>query len=155
MNRQRLTVIVLLWLLITVPLGLTGAEPEVIALAGVMLAAAALIVSSMDLASELSPVPWTRRSRRPQGSAGSSWRSVALRRQMSSGERAGSTELRTQLLSLVDDRLVAHHRIDRVTAPSQADALLTPSLRRLVAEPRSAGMGLRELRRVVADIEAL
>lgn len=155
MTRQRVIVVAFLWLLITVPLGLTGAEPEVIALAGVMLAAAALIVSSMDLASDLSPVPWTRRSRRPTGSAGSSWRSVALRRQMTSGDRSASTELRTQLVSLVDDRLLAHHRIDRVTSPLQADALLTPAVRRLVAEPRSATMGLRELRLIVADIEAL
>jgi hypothetical protein len=155
MNRSRWFVIAFLWLLITVPLGLTGAEPEVIALAGVMLAVASLIVSSMDLASELSPVPWTRRSRRPQGSAGSSWRSVALRRQMSSGDGAGTTELRSQLVSLVDDRLAARHRIDRTTAPERAAAVLTPALRQLVAEPRSAGMGLRELRRIVADIEAL
>jgi hypothetical protein len=144
-----------IWLLITLPLGLTGAEPEVIALAGVILAGSAVIVSAFDLSGELSPVPWTRRSRMPPRSPGSNWRSVTLRRQMTSGDGSSSTELRTQLVSLVDDRLAAAHGVDRALAPGQADALLTPTLRRLVAEPRSSRMGLRELRRVVTDIEAL
>jgi hypothetical protein len=74
---------------------------------------------------------------------------------MTSGERAGSTELRTQLVSLVDDRLMAHHGIDRSSDPVRADAVLTPALRRLMSEPRSSGLGLRELRRIVTDIEAL
>jgi hypothetical protein len=154
-SRARLIVVAALWLLITLPLGLTGAEPEVIALAGVLLAGSAVIVFAFDLSGELIPVPWTRRSRLPPRSPGSNWRSVTLRRQMTSGERAGSTELRTQLVSLVDDRLAAHHRVDRAQSPSQADAVLTPALRRLVAEPRSSALGLRELRRIVADIEAL
>lgn len=155
MSRVRLVVVAVLWLVITIPLGLTGAEPEVIALAGVLLAGVAVVVSAVDLSSELTPVPWTRRSRLPPRSPGSNWRSVTLRRQMTSGERAGSTELRTQLVSLVDDRLMAHHGIDRSSDPVPADAVLTPALRRLMSEPRSSGLGLRELRRIVTDIEAL
>lgn len=155
MSRVRLTVVAVLWLVITIPLGLTGSEPEVIALAGVLLAGAAVVVSAFDLSGELTPVPWTRRSRLPPRSPGSNWRSVSLRRQMTSGERAGSTDLRTQLVSLVDDRLAAHHGIDRVNDPAAADVVLTPALRRLMAEPRSSSLGLRDLRRIVDDIEAL
>ena len=56
---------------------------------------------------------------------------------------------------LVDDRLLAHHHIDRVAQPQAADELLTPTLRRLLAGPRRQTATPRELQRIHTDIEAL
>lgn len=155
MTRTRLLVIGALWLVLALLLGVTGARPSAVALLGAVCAIATVVLVTLDLSRGVQTVTWTRRSRRPGVRQGSDRRAVGLRRQMTSARWLTSTELRDTLVSLVDDRLVAHHRIDRQAAPAAARAVLTPSLQRLVDAPRDERTGLRELRRVVADIEAL
>ena len=66
----------------------------------------------------------------------------------------GSAELGGTLVDLVDDRLLAHRHIDRATDPAAAMEVLTPTLRHLVAAQRPA-VGLRQLGRIITDIESL
>ena len=67
----------------------------------------------------------------------------------------GSAELRGSLVDLVDDRLLAHHRIDRATDPAAAMEVLTPTLRQLVVVDRRPAVAVRQLDRIITDIEAL
>ena len=52
-------------------------------------------------------------------------------------------------------RALVHRHIDRAADPAAAMEALTPTLRRLVAGPRRRGASVRELDRIVTDIEAL
>lgn len=65
-------------------------------------------------------------------------------------------QLREELLTLLDQRLVAHHGISRLADPERAAALLDPELRALVAQqPPYPRMGLDRIDVLIDRIEEL
>lgn len=154
MSRLHVAVAAAVWAVLVVSLGLAEAAPQAIALAGIVAAGSAAVVTVADMTAAPAAVARNRRSRRSRG-VGSDAQTVALRRQVRSTRVLGSTELHDTLVALVDDRLVAHHGIDRSTDPAEAERVLDPVLRRLVSSGRSRSIPVRELRRIVEAIEEL
>jgi hypothetical protein len=156
MTRWRAVVTVCVWLALCVSLAATDARPAVLALGGIVAVVAAVILVMFDLAKEVIRVEWIPPRRLPRSSSrGSDPRVGSLRHQLHDARWFGSTELRTTLVDLVDDRLLAHHHIDRATDSAAAMEALTPALRQLVVGSRRASVGVRQLGRIVADIESL
>jgi hypothetical protein len=156
MTRWRAVVTVCVWLVLCVSLAATNARPEVLVLAGIVAVVAAVILVIFDLAKVVVRVEWIPPRRLPRSSLrGSDPRVGSLRNQLYDARRFDSTELRATLVDLVDDRLLAHHHIDRATDSAAAMEALTPALRQLVVGSRWPAVGARQLGRIVADIESL
>lgn len=155
MTRWRALVTVCVWLVLSVSLAATNARPEVLVLGGVVAVVSAAILVILDLAKAVSRIEWTRRRQVYRTTRGSDPRVSSLRNQLYDARWFDSTELRDTLVDLVDDRLMAHHHIDRAADPAAAMDALTPSLRHLIARSRHPGIAVRQLGRTVADIESL
>jgi hypothetical protein len=140
---------------LVVALWASNSSPAEAVLGGIVAAIAATVFVMLDLAGDISRVDWTRRARTPPLAAASDDRVEAFRRRARAAWLTGSTEINDMLVELVDDRLLARHRVDRHADPTAADELLTPTLRRLLAGPRRQVAAVRELREIVTDIEAL
>jgi hypothetical protein len=155
MTRWRALATVCVWLVLAVSLAATNARPEVLVLGGVVACVSAVILVTLDLANAVSRIEWTRRRHVYRSTRGSDPRVNSLRNQLYDARWFDSTELRDTLVNLVDDRLMAHHHIDRAADPAAAMDVLTPSLRHLIARSRHTGIAVRQLGRTVADIESL
>jgi hypothetical protein len=149
-------VIVCLWLVLIVSLAATNARPAVLVLGGIVAVVAAAILMMSDLAKLVIRVEWIPPRRLSRASSrGSDPRIASLRSQLHDARWFRSTELRETLVDLVDDRLLAHHGIDRTTNSAAAMQALTPALRQLVEASRRPAVGTRQLVRIVTDIELL
>lgn len=155
MTRQRVLVTAFVWGVLVVALWSSNASPVEAVLGGIVAAIAATVFVVFDLAADIGRVEWIRRSRTPPSSGASDRRVESFRRDARGAWLTGSTEINEMLVELVDDRLLARHRIDRRADPTAADELLTPTLRRLLAGPRRQVAAVRELQQIVTDIEAL
>lgn len=157
MNRARTRVLVVVgaWLVLMGALWASDSQPAIIAFAGIVAAFAAVVFAGVDVGSGLKRVEWTASDQRRRTSAEHDPRVNRLRYGVQAAWLTGSTEISDTLVELVDDRLRAHHHIDRATDPQAADRLLTPTLRRLLSGPRRQTATPRELERILTDIEAL
>lgn len=153
MTRPRVWWLLCTLLVLSASLWATAARPAVLPLGAVVFAAGAALFATIDVAKGIRRIEWMPGARRTVPAADP--RAVALRRQLDASRWSGSTDLRHQLVDLTDDRLFAHHGLDRAADPSAAAAVLTPSLRRLVDGRGRDALTLRDLRRIVTDIEAL
>jgi hypothetical protein len=144
------------WLFFSVSLAATDARPQVLVLGGIVAVVSAAILVSRDLAKAVIRVEWARRGQVRRSTRGSDPRVSALRSQLYDARWFGSAELRDTLVDLVDDRLLAHRHIDRAADPAAAMEALTPTLQQLVAvRPRRPAVAVRQLGRIVTDIESL
>ena len=155
MTRRRVLMTVCVWAVLVVLLWISNSDPAVHVLGGIVAVAAAITFATLDLTKSVLRVSWTRRSDQPDRSDGTDARVSAVRHQVYRARLSGSAEISETLVDLLDSRLVARHQIQRAAEPANADALLTPSLRRLVAGPRRQTATVRELRQILTDIEAL
>lgn len=156
MTRGRAVVIVCVWLVLTTSLAATSARPAVLVLAAIVAVVAAAMLVTSDLVKLVIRVEWVPPRRLARASSrGSDARITSLRSQLHDARWFRSTELRETLVDLVDDRLLAHHRIDRATDPAAGMQALTPDLRLLVDGSGRSAVGARQLRRIITDIEAL
>ena len=155
MTRHRVFGTAAAWLALSIPLTIAGTRPAVVVIAGIVAAVAALIFVMVDLSQAATSHHWHRRGRGPRFEPGSDRWGLKVRQQLNRAERFGSTELSDVLVRLVDDRLLAHHGIDRARDEAAADLALTPALRRLVDQSPYRVTGVRDLDRIVTDIEAL
>ncbi len=155
MTRQRALVMVGVWLMLSISLAATNARPAVLVLAGLVAVVSAVIVAMIDFSHAVIHVEWTRPQQLRRSTRGSDPRVSSLRTELYDAWWFGSAELRGSLVDLVDDRLLAHHRIDRATDPAAAMEVLTPTLRQLVAVDRRPAVAVRQLDRIITDIEAL
>jgi hypothetical protein len=154
-NRRRALVALVAWLLLTLGLAIGGSRPAVVALAALVAAAGAAWSAVIDVGDAVESFEWGRRRRAARFEpTGGRW-GVQVRHQLQRAAQTQSTELQEALVRLVDHRLLAHHRVDRRRDPAAADALLTPALRRLVAPTARPLTDVRELERLVTQIEAL
>jgi hypothetical protein len=143
------------WAVLVTSLWASQSRPAVLVLGGIVAVVTASILAMLDLAHAVVRVEWTRRSHRPGSGRGGDPRVSSLRHQVHGAWWTGSTAISDTLVDLVDDRLLAHHRIDRESHPAAAMEALTPTLRRLVSGPRRQTAAVRELRQILTDIEAL
>ena len=143
------------WLMLSISLSATNARPAVLLLAGLVAVVSAVIVAMIDFSHTVIHVEWTRPQQLRRSTRGSDPRVSSLRTELYDARWFGSAELRGSLVDLVDDRLLAHHRIDRATDPAAAMEVLTPTLRQLVAVDRRPAVAVRQLDRIITDIEAL
>jgi len=153
--RRRALVAVGAWAALVLSLELSDSNPNAVVLAGIVGAATALVFVIADLAATVGRVRWTRRSRPAHRTRRNDPRVDSLRRQVRAAWWSGSTDVADTLIELLDDRLLAHRRVDRSVDPVVAVTLLTPRLRRLVDGPRRQIASVGELEQIVADIEAL
>jgi len=143
------------WLILSVALAAGDARPSVIVLFGIVSIAAAVIVVVLGLPEATGAMEWRRPRDARRATQGVDQRVSSLRNELYSTRGLGSDDLHGALVELVDDRLLVHRHIDRATDPAAAMEALTPTLRRLVDGPRRRGTSVRELDRIVTDIEAL
>jgi hypothetical protein len=132
-------------------------RPAVIALGAVVFAVGSVVAVMFDLGDLPRPVDWSAVRDSGSSTRGADARVRSLRRQLVDERRLDLGQLHRTLSELVDDRLLAHHRIDRAADPAAAAAVLAPSLRDLLAmapDDRSIG-DPRRLQRVLTDLEAL
>ncbi len=155
MTRVRVVLVVGAWALLVLALWVSDARPAVLVLGGMVAAGATAIFVMLDLTDAIVEVEWTRRSRRQSDVRPTDPRVSQLRRKAQGAWWSGSTEIGDTLVELVDDRLLAHHHIDRATDPDAANAVLGPTLRTLVGGPRLKSASPRELNTILSEIEAL
>ncbi len=155
MTRSQALIALSSWLALSVALAAAGARPAVIVLFGIVAVVAVVIVVVLDMLEETAAIDWHQQRSHRRVIPGVDHRVRALRDQLYGARSLGSEELRVALVELVDDRLLVHRHIDRATDPDAAIAALTPTLRRLVGGDRRSGIPVRELDRIVTDIEAL
>jgi hypothetical protein len=155
-TRWRALATVCVWLVLSVSLAATNARPQVLVLGGVVAVVSAVMLVMLDLAKTVSRIEWTRRREVYRSTRrGGDPRVSSLRTQLYDARWFGSAELRGALIDLVDDRLLAHRNIDRATDTAAAMEALTPTLRHLVAGPRHPALAVRQLGRIITDIESL
>lgn len=155
MTRRRVLVTLCVWLVLSISLEATGGRPAVLVLGGIVAVVATVILVMLDLAHTVIQVEWTRQRHERRSTGGSDLLVSSLHHQLYGARWSGSTELRDTLVELIDDRLLVHRQIDRATDAAEAMEALTPTLRRLVASPRRPATEVRELNRILTDIEAL
>jgi hypothetical protein len=155
MTRSRILIALSSWLVLSLALAAADARPAVIVLFGIIAVVAAVIVVVLDLPEETAALEWHRQRSARRAMPGVDHRVRALRDQLYGARSMESNELRVALVELVDDRLLVHRHIDRAADPAAATEALTPTLRRLVGGQRRTGISVRELGRIVTDIEAL
>ena len=155
MTRWRAVVTVCVWVVLSVSLAATNARPQVLVLGGIVAVVATVILVMLDLVRSVSRVGWTWRQRVHRSTRGSDPRISSLRTQLYDARWFGSAELRGTLIDLIDDRLLVRRNIDRATDPAAAMEALTPTLRHFVAGPRRPAVAVRQLSRIMTDIESL
>ncbi len=155
MTRLRVIVVLGAWAVLVAALQFSNTRPAVLLLGGVVAAFAAIVFIGRDLFWSARTVAWTRHAPIDRVSRRNDPRVSQLRGQFAGELQRGSNAMNATLLEIVDDRLAGRHGIDRAEDPAAADRLLTPALRTLVARPDRPISGVRELRRIVTDIEAL
>lgn len=155
MKRSQVAIAAGIWLFLSVGLWLAGTRPAVAVLAGIVAVVAVGLVVLGELVDETIPIAWTRPPTGVDPGRRTERSLTPLRNQLDLGRRYRSPDLHLTLVELVDDRLAAHHRIDRAADPAAAEAVLPPALARLVTEAPRPVTSARELRRILSDIEAL
>ncbi len=155
MTRRRALATVCVWLVISVSLAASNSRPAVLVLAGIVAVVSAVILVMIDLSNAVIRVEWTRPRQVRRSRPASDPRVSSLRTQLYDARWFGSADLRATLVDLVDDRLLAHRHIDRATHPAAAMEALTPTLRHLVTDHRRSAVAVRQLGRIITDIESL
>ncbi|MEQ1873814.1 MAG: hypothetical protein ABL953_08815 [Ilumatobacteraceae bacterium] len=155
MTRRRILVTLGVWLTVVMSLWASDARPAILVIGGIVAVVAAFIILMVDLNGAVSRVRWTRRTDEGGPARDIDPRVRSLRHHVYGAWLSGSTKVGDTLIELLDERLMANHRITRTADQSTADKLLTPSLRRLIAGPRRQTATARELRQILTDIEAL
>jgi len=155
MTRVRLALTLTVWLAVVLALWASDSRPAVAVIGGIVVAGAAACFAALDLGRGLVRAEWRAEVPHRPAPAADDPRVGVLRHRVQAAWLTGSTQVGDTLVDLVDDRLRAHHHIDRATHPQVAHDLLSPTLRRLLAGPRRQTATPGELQRILTDIEAL
>lgn len=155
MTLRRVAAIVAAWALLVLVLWTSHSRPAVLVLAGIVAAIGATLFLALDLADVVDELQWTPPSKRYDDTPRSDPRVSRLRNKVQSARWSGSTEIRDTLIELADDRLLAHHHLDRAHDPVAAAAVLGPALRDLIDGRGRTSMTPHELQRLLTEIEAL
>jgi hypothetical protein len=154
-TRLRVILTLVAWLLLSIALWLSDADPSVFALAGIVAVAAAIGLVVFDLGTAGQTIPWPRS---PGSEPAGELPTERIPRPLDdvyAAVRSHPTGLRPRLIALVDDRLATRHGVERRAAPASADDVLTPALRKLVASSTGRIGSPRELAAIIDEIEEL
>lgn len=152
MTRIRILSTLIVWLVVSLALWLTDADPSVFALAGIVAVVSAIGLVLFDLGGSAQTVRWPRPPEPNPAEESLTERIPRPLRDVEGAVRSHPTGLWPRLAALVEHRLATRHR-DRGVTPD--DDVLTPSLRRLVVSPTGRIRSTRELTALIDEIEAL
>lgn len=155
MTKVRIAITATVFLLLWGSLQLADARPDPLLLGGIVAVIAVGIVVLRDLIEAVAPVEWVSPYEVGPNRRGRDARVDTLRRQLDGIPWLSRQSIGEALVDLIDDRLLAHHGIDRYERPDAAAALLSRRLRRVVDDPGRSAPILRDIDRIIDDIEAL
>lgn len=144
-----------LWLLLSGLLVASDSEPAVVVLGGIVAVLAAMVVVAVDLGREVALVVWPKQRSRHLVPREDDRRVAKLRHQGQASARFEPDELQGTLAALVNDRLRANRGIGSEEAAAAASTVLSPALRRLIEGRSHRAVSIRELNRVLSEIEEL
>lgn len=153
MTRFRLGVTFALWAVVVLALAGSDAQPQVVLLSGLVVAACAASFSIIDLLRGGAALTWAR-APEPVVISLDDESVIEIARQIRTSHRSSSA-LRDTLLAVVDQRLVDRHGIDRAVQPEAALAELGPGLAALVRQPRNRISVPEDLDQLLDEIEAM
>lgn len=146
-------------LVLVVLLGLVGAGPHIAVVASMVFLGGMAIGFARDLVALADPGGRSARHVRVDPGARADRRVTRLRSGLAYGRPEGTSleNLRTRLIELIDDQLIAAHQLDRQADPTGARAALGPRLSVFVDDPKSVRDLTRpaELDRILTLIEQL
>lgn len=155
MTSARVAVAAAVWLLLWGALALADARPDPLLLAAIVAVAAVGLVVCRDLFDAVNPIDWVGPYEIGPNRRGRDARVDTLRRQLDGAPWLSRQSIGDVLVELIDDRLLARHDVDRYEDPEAAATLLTPRLQRVVRDQRRVSPILRDIDRIIDDIEAL
>lgn len=155
MTRRRLVVVLSMWLVLSLLLFGTDADPAIPVLAGLVAVLAAAVFVVVDVAMSAGSVDWSRGYRTRERAVETDQRVAKLRRDARAAVSTDSRAIETTLITLVDDALLERRGIDRTRDPQAAERVLSEPLRELTAGTRRRLGSPRDLQRLLTDIEAI
>lgn len=157
MTRGRAAAVLVIWIATVAALAGLEMRPAVLVLGAITAAVVGVIAVVFDLAELPAPVDWSAVRDSGTSNRGADPRVRTLRRQLLDERRLDLGHLHLTMVELIDDRLLAHHHVDRAADPAAASAVLAPSLREVLASsPDDRLLGdPRRLQRILTDLEAL
>ena len=155
MTRRRIVVVVSLWLLLSLSLLGTDADPAVPVLAGIVAVFAAAVFVVADVALPAGSVDWAHGSRTRERAVETDQRVTKLRRDARAAVSTDSHAIEATLITLVDEALLERRGIDRSRDPEAAARVLSEPLRELTAGSRRRLGSPHDLQRLLTDIEAI
>jgi hypothetical protein len=135
-----------------------GLRPRPLVLAGVVLGTFAVAWVVSDVAGRVSRIDWDPPRRRVTARLGLDPRFLRMSALMrnESDRRLVSFRVHRDLVRVIDDRLVAHHGVDRTAQPDEARHVLGPMLSAYVeTQPHARQLHPRYLQDLLTRIEAL
>lgn len=150
----RLGFTLVVWAIAVVALLGSEAEPHVLVLAGTIGVVATAGFVASDVVRSGAPVMWAR-SPQPFAAGGKDDAVMAIAVNIRSSNRASGTVLRDALVSLVDQRLLDRHGIDRARQPAAASAVLPGRLQTLIEQRRLRLSKVDDVQTILDEIEAL
>lgn len=155
MTPRRIVVVASVWLLLSLSLLGSDADPAIPVLAGLVAVLASAVFVIVDVGLATGSVDWVRGTRVRERAVQTDARVAELRRDARASVTTDSRVVEATLITLVDDALFDRHQIDRSRDPGAADRVLSERLRTLVAGSSRRSLSPRDLQRLLTDIEAL
>jgi len=144
-----------IWLVLCLLLWASNAEPAVFVLGAAIAAASVVVIGLVDLAPAGVRSQWPRPKVWRPSHRDADRRTTKFRRDANAAINFDSTHIHDTLVQVIDDRLVAHHNISLSENSDEAMKALSPTLLRFVRHPDRTTTGVRELRKILSEIEAL
>ena len=127
-TRRAVTVFVI-WVVVYAVSAAADTDPQPVLLAALIVLLASVLWLATDLADHVVPAKWETWTMSLRSRRGADVRVGVLQRALSDvATRQDVDRLHPVLVALVDDRLAAHHGIDRTTDASRAATVLGPEL---------------------------
>ena len=136
--RRRAGAVVGVWLVVYSISAAAGTGPQPLLLAALLFAVASVLWLANDLSEHVAPARWNTSSGTTTRQRGADVRVGVLQRALEDvAKRQDVAHLHPLLVDLVDDRLLAHHGVDRGRDPRSARAVLGDELADFVETPPS------------------
>ncbi len=155
MTRRRIVAVASVWLLLSMSLLGSDADPAIPVLAGLVAVLAAAVFVVVDVGLATGSVDWVRGTRVREQAVETDERVARLRRDARASVTTDSRVIESTLVTLVDDALLDRHDIDRSHDPRAADRVLSERLQAFLAGSHRRALSPRDLQRLLTDIEAL
>jgi hypothetical protein len=155
---RRAGAVVAVWLVVYVISEAGGTGPRPLLIGVFLCATASVLWLAVDLAEHVTPAQWDTGGRSTAHRRGADVRVGVLQRALDDVvKRQDVAHLHPLLVDLVDDRLLAHHGVDRERDPRSARAVLGDELADFVTTPPSPVQlsNHRDLARILTLVEAL